>query len=323
MEYNIIEKYIKFIKREFSSFFKIVLSDDYSKKLCDMFIDRYIDVRYYDETDYPNEKEFINKINKELLNLYEALHSEDDNQMKNIISLFGYLIYFDDVEVVERELEIITALVEDGSIKVKFDNGVKSDLTIWFKEFKKKKESFNDTVLSKEFYLNENKVGDNVYLTDLEHNIKISNLYSEYAINKVYDSGTVFEQRLFITYILTCYNVLENARNLNFNKHYIVGFSDSLFEKNKKSQRLINVLDNTLAKKMISIKINYSDYLKNKQIINNAIAEGYSFGVVIDSFDKNVSGLIKFSYVFVDEKSEFYDMILSEKDKLKTMIIVM
>ena len=324
MEYNIIDKYIKFIKKEFNNFFKLVLNDDYSKKICNIFIDRYVDVRYYDETDYPKEKDFIYRINKEFISLYDALMGDDDNLLKNVIALFGYLICFDDTAVFERELDLINTLVEDENIKVIFDDESKKDLTNWYKEFKKKKDEFNASIVSKDFQLVEKRLCRNTFKLDLEHSVKVSNLYSEYAINKVYNSGTVYEERLFITYIMASFEALENARNANFAKHYVVDFPSSLFDKSKKIQRLMNILDNTLSKKMITVMINYEDYLNHTSLIDSFISEGYSIGVNIDSsYDDDYDSLIKFSYVFVNENSEFYDMIISEKDRIKTRVVVL
>ena len=325
MDYNIIEKYIKFIKKEFTEFFKIALQKDYSKKLCDTFIEKYIDVRYYDETDFPKEKDFITRTNKEFYGLYEELiDSKNSEVLKNIVALFGYLMCFDDTDVFTEELDLINALLEDSNLKIDFAESTKGELINWFRVFKQKKEDFNYSVLSKEFTLTENRLCKNTFMLDLKHNVKISNLYSEYAVNKVYTSGIVYEQRLFITYILASYSALEDARNLDFSKHYVVSFPSSIFDKERKLQRLFNVLDNTLAKKKITIMITYEDYLNNKETIDTYIANGYSFGVIIDStFDYDLFGLIIFNYVFISENSDFYDMIIKEKDKIKTKLIVL
>ncbi len=325
MEYNIIEKYMKFLKKEFTNFFKIVLRDDYSKQTVDSFIDKYILVRYYDETDYPEEKDLISRINNEFIELYKGLlNEENDNLLRNIVALFGYLMCFDDTDVFTEEVELINTLMAEESIKVKRDESMKKELIQWVKNLKKQKDSFNSSVVSKDFNLIEKRICTSTFKLELEHHVKVSNLYSEYAINKVYTSGKVNEDKAFVTYVLASFEALENARNVDFAKHYVVSFPSTLFEKGKKIQRLFNILDNILAKKTISIMINYEDYLKNKLLINNYIKEGYSFGVTLDStFDYDLNGLIIFDYVFINSNSEFYDMIISDKDKIKTRLIVL
>ena len=61
MEYNIINQYTNFLTREFGNYFKIMLSNKYQKDLCNKFIERYIAVRYYNETNYKKEKDIINR----------------------------------------------------------------------------------------------------------------------------------------------------------------------------------------------------------------------------------------------------------------------
>ena len=93
MDYNIIEEYIEFVRNGFLQFFKIVLGNKYQKNLTQIFIDKYIEVRYYNETNYLATKDFIDRVNKELVDLTEKI-ADDDNidNIKNIVALFGYLI---------------------------------------------------------------------------------------------------------------------------------------------------------------------------------------------------------------------------------------
>ena len=230
---------------------------------------------------------------------------------------------FDDTDVFTEEIDLINTLMEEENIKFKRDEETKKDLIAWCKNLKKKKDEFNDSVLCKEFNLVEKRICTGTFKLELQHHVKISNLYSEYAIKKVYSSGKTNEDKAFVTYVLASLEALENAKNVDFSKHYVVSFPSSLFEKSKKIQRLFSAINNTLAKKTISIMIYYSDYLSNKVLINNYIKEGYSFGIIIDNtYDYDASGLIIFDYVFIASNSEFYDAIIDSKDKIKTKIIV-
>ena len=323
MNYNIIEEYISFNREKYLELFKIVLGSKYQKYLCSLFIDKYINVRYYNETNYLTEKDFINRLNKELVDLTKKL-SDDDNieTIKNIVALFGYIVYFDDVCVITQDIELINTLVTDDIVKIQNKEEVKSAIKEWYSGLKKGKESFNKAIETKDFSLLEVRLYRKLYNLELEHNVRISNLYSEYAIDKAYNTGIVNEDKLFITYILASSLVLNNATNLDFSRYYVVPLASTLFEKEKKFMRLINVINNSLAKKFISIRITYSDYKKYKNKINDLISEGYSFGIELDSkYTGNTSELVLFPYIFAYEDSPEYEMLVREKDKLKSKII--
>lgn len=322
MNYNIISEYVDFIKREFLNFFKIIFKDNYKRNLCLPLLDKYIEVRYYDETNYPNEKDFIKRLNKELIDVFEEIVNEENvEDLKNIVALFGYVAYLDDISITINNLEVIEALVNDENIKG-IDKELKSELKTWYINIKKTKEKFNDTLVSKEFNLLEKKLGRRLYYLTLEHNVKISNLYSEYAIDKAYNTGIINEDKLFITYILASLVVLNNSINLDFSNRYMVPITNTLFEKEKKFQRLLNILDNPLSKKNILIRLTYGDYKNYKSIINKLINLGYSFGLELnDNYDGSINELILFPYILVKKDSNTYDMLLKEKEHLSSKII--
>ncbi len=323
MEYNVISRYVDFLKREYHNFFKIMFGDKYQKKLCEPFLDRYICVRYFNETSFTSDKDIISRLNKELVDVYDSVVDDDNEEMiKNIVALFGYIIYFDDVCQVIEEAVLINVLAEDEDITIEHDHNIKKDIKVWYINFKKKKEKFNNTIMTRDFDLIEERLYRKIYYLVLKHNVKISNLYSEFAIDKAYNSGLINEDKLFITLILSSLLVLNNAINMDFSRYYVVDMASSLFNKDKKLNRLFNAINNSLAKRNIAMRISYTDYLNNRDKINKLINDGYAFGVIIDDkFDGNLNELILFSYVFVDEENEYYDVLVSQKDKIKSKII--
>lgn len=323
MDYNIIGEYIDFVCQQFLQFFKIVLGNKYQKNLTQIFIDKYIDVRYYNETNYLSVKDFIDRINKELIDLTQKL-ADDDNieYIKDVVALFGYLVYLDDAAMIEEDIELIKSIVDDGIVKINNKEETQQLLIDWYKTFKNSKERFIGVLATKDFNLLEKRLYKKLNYLELEHNVKISNLYSEYAIDKAYNSGVVGEDKLFITYILASALVLNNAINLDFSRYYMVPMTSTLFEKEKKFNRLMNIIDNVLAKKFISIRITYSDYKANKKKIDELISDGYSFGLELDSkYTGITSELVLFPYIFVYEDSPECEMLDREKGRLKSKII--
>jgi hypothetical protein len=299
-----------------------VFKNKFKKDICLKFINKYVDVRYYNESDYNAIKDFMKRLNKELIDLVKKEENDELDELKNIVALFGYIVYFDDINYVVEEVDLIDSLVNDDIVKIEDKKELKKQINEWYKKFKKVKEAFNDTLLTNDFNLIEKRLYRKLYYLELGYNIKISNLYSEYAIDKAYNSGIINEDKAFVTYILSSALILNNAINLDFSRHYLVDFPSTLFEKDKKRNRLISIINNNLAKKFICLKVSYADYLKNRRIINNLINDGYYFSIELDSkYTGNYNDLYLFPYILVYEGTEEYEMLMREKDELKSKII--
>ena len=323
MSTNIIQEYLDFLQKSYLSFFKLMLRHRHSKELCSIFLDKYFLVRYSDETNYPSIKDFTERLNRELI---DVLSSFDDkankNILKDIVALFGYIMYFDDICPILKEGELIDYIANSDLIKIEDRDHLAERLRTWYVGLKCDKALFEDAFISKDFSLMEKRLYRSLYTTELKHNVKISNLYSEYAIEKVYTSGIVNEDKSFITYILLSFLVLNNAINLDFSKKYVVELPATLFEKEKKLERLINILNSTLAKKHVFMRLLYSDYIKYKDLIDKYISEGYSFILEIDSsFSGNTMELILFPYLLVHKESTELEIIMKKKEHIRSKIV--
>jgi len=325
MNYNIIKEYVSFLQKSYLELFKIIFKDKAKKDVYLAFIDRYLTVRYYNETNYSSDKDFMKRINKELIDVLTTFENDEENDidtLKNIVALFGYIVYFDDIDYTIEEMELINSLVNDDIVKIKDKTELKKQIKDWYLTLKKKKDAFNSTIISKDFNLIEKRLYRRLFTVNLESNVKVSNLYSQFAIDKAYNSGIINEDKAFVTYILTSWQILNNAINLDFAKHFMVPFPSTLFGKEKKRARLLSVLDNTLSKKCICISVTYSDYIKNKKVVNDYINQGYFFAVELDyKYTGNATELVIFPYIIVERDSEEYEMLEREKDHLKSKII--
>ena len=323
MNYNIINEYTDYLKKTYLEFFKIVFKNKYKKEDTLLFIEKYISVRYYNETNYPQVRDFTKRLNKELVDVVNALANDNNiDQLKNIVALFGYIPYFDDVNYVTEEMELLNSIVDDDIVKIADKDSLRSELKNWYYNLLNAKDLYNDAISSTSFNLLEKRLYRKLYSLELEYDIKISNLYSEYAIDKAYNTGIVNEDKAFVTYILASSLILNNAINLDFSRYFVVTLPNSLLEKEKKRNRLIKIFDNILAKKHIIIRITYAEYMEYSKIINDYINEGYTFGLELDStFTGNIAELFLFPYILVYNGSEEYEMLLREKDHLKSKVI--
>ncbi len=325
MEYNIISKYIKFVKRELLEFLRLVIGNNYPKKVCKLFVNKYIDVRYFNETNYTSTRDFVTRLNKELLDVYnENKTSEEDELLKTAVALFIYIAYVDDVYPIEDGDSVLDLLTKDETLKLNLSNESIKEIKKWLNNYSRTKEKFFDSIVSNDFILTEKSVYRKTYLLGLDSNIKISNLYSEYAIDKAYNTPVINEDKLFIMLIKCSYELLKNAISLDFTRKYIIDIPATLVAKDKKFKRLLSTIDNTLARKFIHLRITYSTYIKNKEIFDLIIKYGYNVAIIIDdTFDGKINSLPIFSYIFIYEDSEFFDMIKDNEDKIESKIIKM
>ena len=324
---NIIEKYIKYVENFLLNYYRLLLNTSYERKMVDPFINKYIDVRYYNNSIYEKEQNFIERINKELKLVAKELivqNQEKTEKIKNIFALFGYILYIDDCLPYTNLKTLLKTLFEDENIKLTYDLETKEKFTELVKNFINQKKEFLKLFNSKEFNLKFKRLKRNLFLTELEQNCNINPLYSEYAINKAFKTGIVLENKFYLTCLLLSGEVLKNTINLDYNKNYVVDFPITLFTKSKKINRYLKVLENNMVLNKINLRFYYKDYLKNKESINKIINMGYSVSIVLDeTFIDDYDSLILFSYVFIYEKYDYYDIIIDSKDTINTTIVTL
>ena len=221
MDTNIVSEYLKTLKKELLELYKIIFGDRYKKILIEPFIDKYLIVRYCNETNYHNVKEPIDRIGKELEVIYNKLvNNENEELLRSVYALFGYIIYFDEIIPIDDDNSLLKCLYEDKNIRVEIDEEKQKEIYIWFNNLIKWKKQFFQVLDTKEFTLKEKKIYKGIYELFLEQDVKISYLYSDLAINKAFTTGTTYEDTLFVLYIKTSELVLKNACGLDFSRRY-------------------------------------------------------------------------------------------------------
>lgn len=316
---NIIGEYIDYVHDSIIDIFKIILDKSYNRRIVDVFVNKFIDVRYYNITSYPKEKNFINKLRNELVDVAKELIKEypkDIELIQNVCGLFGYIVYIDECLICDDYNVLIDVLVNDDNFTLDFGD-IKKKLKSKIIEFNNKKEEFFKLSDGSEFDLKERRIGNCLYETDIIQHCKISKLYSDYAIMKAFNTEVIKEDKIYVMYILVAMQVLKNAYGLDFSRNYIVEFPRSLFEKSRKIVRYINLMKSDLLKEHISLKIDYETYLNYKVQIKEYIKNGIKFAIVLDDkFDNNYENLIIFDYVILHKNSDNYEDIINKlKDR--------
>ena len=298
MSLNVMNTYLKFNRRRLINYSKIILEKYYYKGIFEELLDTYIDLRYNELPSVANLK----LINKELINKAEDLKTYNIDDVILTLTYFPFIYYLDNF--LKKDVDVIIDKINNYRVKQLkldvLDNELKNIILSDQKRIDKYINSFD----SKEFNLSIGKTNIvNLYTTEVIHNIKIPKLYSEYAINNVYNRGIVLENKLFINYYMVSKLILTDILNFNF-KYYIVNFSKSLVDKEDKQKRLFNIIDNDIIKDRIILKVDESDFLKYRDNYLKYINEGYKFILYLnkESSLKNDSIIRVFSYIVDDNQ---------------------
>ncbi len=294
MSLNVMNTYLKFNRRRLIGYSKIILEKHYNKNIFEGLLDTYINVRYIELPSGISVK----LINKELVKKAEELSLKHDvEDIKLILTYFPYIYYLDGF--LNKDIEITINKINDYRKKYlkleKLDNELRNNLINDRKRITKYLDSFD----SKDFYLNLNKTNiKNLFKTEVLHEIKIPKLYSEYAINNVYNRGIVLENKLFINYYMVSKLILIDVLNKD-SKYYIVDFSKTLILKEDKVKRLFSIIDNDLIKDRIILKVSENDFYEYRDSYLKYINEGYKFILYLNKESELNNDAIRrvFSYI--------------------------
>ena len=100
MTINIMEQYIEITKQQIEEYMKLVFKDKFNKGYCELFTERYINIRYYNYY----ENEVIETMRRKILNHLKQVGEDiiinninDRELIENMRIFFYYVLYFDDV----------------------------------------------------------------------------------------------------------------------------------------------------------------------------------------------------------------------------------
>ena len=310
MSVNVFDNYIKMTKKKIISYTKLFLNNKYDSIFNDL-LDSYIDIRYY------NIYEKISTSMERNINFYVKNKSlqliEENPQKKDIIKimfgLFKYLIYLDDVKnIADLKVEDINNYLNNNKINVA---DLEKKLNNMIKENNYNNKEYLNLFESDNFNLNFIKTNiKKLEAIEINYDIKFPKLYSEYALSNAFNKGIVAENKMFIEYYMISLVILKNIINCNYDNNYLVDFDISIYEKRKKWNSMINIINNEAIKDHISFKIYYRDFVKNKDIIYDLIREGYNFAIIIDNSYKEDftldSRFTVFKYIIVSEIKNDY-----------------
>ena len=332
MTINVMDEYLELTKEYIIKYMKLIMGYKYNREVCDRFVRKYIETRYnnYYEDEVEKGMPIRKRIMTEIKNTANRMINNgiaEEKDINNMCIFFYYILFFDNLILakdITHEIYNIYKLRKRllNKDEEEFSENLKNLILEWNDNVKKYLQKFE----TKEFELkiSNYKNVKNVYRVNINRNFRFPQIYSENAINKVFTSGIISEDKLYIEYYLISIKIIKEIIKQDFKKQYIVEFASSLFEKNKKIKGILNIIENSAILDKMSLKIKYRDFLKYKEQVYELMRSGFRIAVIIDkTFEvdtANIEKLEMFSYVLVNKNTEEYDKIISEHYNIKHMI---
>lgn len=332
MSVNIIDEYIKLTKEQIKEYMKIVLEKKYKQVYCELFTERYINVRYYNYY----ENEFYESTRKKILEHLKKVCDEmvinniEDREIIEIMRVFFYyVLYFDDV-VYYKDLKTKISQIAKAKkrvFKTQDLNDFEQKLYETMQKYMAQKKELLKKYESDKFYIKLTNYPDKlrIYRVNLKYNdIRFPLEYSDFAINKAFQTGLIGEDKLVVEYNLVALQILKDILKLNFKKIYILEFAGTLLAKPKKIKSILSTVNNSAIQDKISLKIKYEEFIQNKEVIYELMRDGFKITVILDnSFEtnfKNIESLKMFDFVILNKSLKYYDEIMSYKENLNNVI---
>lgn len=319
---NALKEYINFEKNNINNFAKEVLSDYYDEDLFNKLLNTYIENRYYNfynDSNYDIEDVIFEHLNKKLSKLIEGQDEETKNKIAEMFVLFNYILCFDGVKNINDKTLIRLLCDYRKNLFGITDTIFQGNITKLINNTQEKREKFLNFFNSNDFYLNKYSTSrDNIFDIEIRYSIEFPKLYSEYAIERVFNTDDIGEDKLLVEYYLVTKYILENIKNCDFSVNYMLDFSASLFENKEKLSELLTIAEDDCFKNQSIIKIDYGMYAKYANDIKNMIRDGFKFAIFIDDDEVEKDDFILFNifdYIVVNKDSK-YCKDMEDNDKI-------
>lgn len=245
---NIMDMYISYTEKIIKKYMRTIFDRRYNDEVVSEYIKTYINARYYNIVHMEKKaRAFYQRIMDELNYKAEILRKrstiENKEIIDNVLDVFNYILFFDNVRNVEniknyKDLRaVVSELVEvrKAKFKIRTDNDFTEKLYKEIMDNMLEKEIFLEKLESTDFLLQfeRNKQNPDLFLVKIDHQINMPKQYSDEAIEKVFNTGIIAEDKLRVEYLLLSVVALKDILNGEFKDTYIAEFTSSLLEKKR------------------------------------------------------------------------------------------
>lgn len=315
MTYNIMTEYVIYTKKFLEKFMKKYFQNAYNAKIAKEYIETYIEARYENYGGNESQRIFYRRIYSALKRKCEEMQYDLDEKelikAKNMLEVYQYVFYIDFVRPLKIELkEFVKQIYEKRLIKFELENveNLQNELYQMIKKFREDKEKYLKKFESSHFELVTTKylLVKDLYKVDLKYHFKLPYIFSDKAIEEVYNENVIFEDKIIIEYMMLTAFIIKMINEGKFNTLYLVDFPVTLFEKENKKEKVLKIISEPAIQERIRIKITNTNFEKHREEIYELMKLGYKFVLEVDdTFEvtqENIKKLSIFSYVIISSK---------------------
>ncbi len=319
---NIIDRFISVKLEELNELTELLEGDNKNSvneaTIKSEFNNMYVKVRYYPISNSKLKfEDEVMSLSKKLIQGYKGSDQKFSNKVNKYEKMFMSLyrleqIWESDEDSKKKQQQYVKAFIKLYG-KDNMQNLNARYLMSQIIRVRRKYENILDYFLKKletnmfELELNKLKEVPNTYGLSLKHNIEFNKIYSSYVIDKTYSEGIVAEDRMAVLITLLLKQIIDDMMKSKFERNYILYLPSTLYEKEKKIERLFNAIDDSYVKDKVIILVNINDFLNYKGVIKQYIKEGYRFSIVYDNEVKvgyeNYGNLYAVNHIFINKET--------------------
>lgn len=316
---NIFEKHITNTQKKLKKYNSLILKSKYDKEISEELIKSYIEARYYNEGVDNKIRIFYRRIYDVVKKKSEILikkYPRKTDQILEHLSLVQYYFYFDNVRnniPIENVVELIDEKrTEKFGLRAAANDNFKNEFTKLVKEDMAEVDDSLDLYESGDFYIDIKRVvpkNKEYFRVKLKYTFEFPEIFSEEIIEEVFNTDITSEDRLFVEYPMATNVALKDTIVGNFTKKYICDFAPELFNKKKKLEQLLDVINNQAAQEKILFEISYNDFITHKNDVFKTINRGFKFALKTND---NMQKLTAEEYNILD----VFDVIIVSKEDI-------
>jgi len=295
---NVVEKAIELRKKQITDYAiclneNIYGSENY-KTVINTFVDGYIDFKYkrQNEHQYKNLKTYKKLVNNELERIRVSLIKEVNRSYSDeyVNSVFNMFLLINSIDTIEN-INVEKVLSDfDGLNFINKEAFIKKIMKIYKLYYNIYFDYCNKLTVDKFELIYNNKVNtENLFepgeliVTNVSSSIQFSKIFSDYIINKTYNSDVILEDIREVQLKLISFNILNDLMRFNNKKKYVISLPGSLFSKERKVRTILGAVNDNFSQSKLfilidieALKFNFNELVKLKK-------EGYKFIVQVSA----------------------------------------